>query len=73
MSDNWQSITEFSHTDDEIQLTILLRTANGAVYVGSWDDDAGYFFTDYLVSGIALNQEIPGRMYDPPVEFKSIY
>ena len=73
MSDNWQSITEFSHTDDEVQLTILLRTANGAVYVGSWDDDAGYFFTDYLVSGIALNQEIPGRMYDPPVEFKSIY
>ena len=63
-------IGQFNKTDDENQPELYLKTKEGTIYTGEWDPSSGYFFMIRLVSGDhPAHNELPGRMYNQPVEF----
>ncbi len=63
-------ISFFPRTDDEEQPELYLKTADGNIYVGSWDSASGYFVAWEIVSGKHPEfNELPGRMYRQPIEF----
>jgi hypothetical protein len=66
----FQPIDQYNRTDDEFQPDLYLKTKQGTIYVGSWCPHSGYFFADELVSGVhPAGHELPGKMYNQPVEF----
>ena len=70
MNTQFLPIAGFLRTDAEAQPLLLLRTSSGRVYEGEWDDCSGYFFALSIVQGEhPAHCELPGRMYDVPVEF----
>ncbi len=67
---SFRPISEFQKTDDEAQPELYLRTSDGNIYIGDWDPCSGYFFAWMIAVGEHPQfNELPGRMYRPPVEF----
>jgi len=66
----FQPIENHPRTDDEVQPTVYLKTKEGSIYIGEWCPHSGYFFANELVCGIhPVGHELPGKMYNQPVEF----
>lgn len=65
----FQPISEYPKTDDDGP-ELYLKDKDGRIYIGSWDSSSGYFFVTDIVRGEQPhNWELPGRMYNTPVEF----
>ena len=70
-------INQFDKNDYEEQPLLVLKSDNGLLFIGEWDNVAGMFFIDTLIE-ISYNEEqldyisrmeIPGRFYNKVVEY----